>query len=1327
MFLRLRNAIIKWSNDGVLTLRGVSTNLVEATLLDRFYVSTSVFCMYVIVGFIFPLRRRYKDHFLPYILGDNLSVCGRVEQTLGWDTFFNVTSKRVDHHRHPPSQRDSQPLLPDGSFLRRVDLYPELMVLEMNGRWRGVVDQNYTALVSPKGGEEGGHLAFSARSEGHVESLRLFARRGVDVASASRGMRLFSSAGRRARPRLTSYPLLEAGHRGAFQARGWFYTLSMPWDDIPFKLEGDTILYETLDVAGKGKRPLFPIDLFSPGEVDATEWETRWRDVKQSHGDQAEQEEVDESFDSEDASWEDILPDDAIEGRAMSGHRCPDMGSKELRALFLSRWSRRLLSLKPFHPLRGGWQEVIQTVQISLPSTVSLALPHAFLPSAFSPPSVKIKYCQLELAGLKRFEAKFRESVKGILDSEKVELIPMENMFYRGPSVAKSKDGVAKDVDDAREEGSDDICEWGVDNVGDTNPFTGRQRNFFGKKSVLRGEPVPPWVVTVGDRYMEEILPPSQEESDSLLPFKSNQRSKGDFMKPLLENLSRLALAGSRNETGLVPCIGFGETETDADADAESDAESDADAKRSETTETTAEASLRPQGDASRRRASSILIPTLRSSKLESSSRLLESSSRSLESSSRLWTRRKPTDADERSVSLVEPAPENPRWDVEEKPYALASETPEDSFFSAAAVDERPNITVIRPDHWSRMVEAQIDGAVEIRTGLEKFGLEFPTIPVSQPTGRPILWPMSRVDYHSLHRSLLRQASLPGKASGEAMPSMVSHYAPRSRQAINESSLYVSLIEPTYRWKKTHFGGKGWRSWLQRWTRLNFSALPPLLGKGGGERRGVSRSRQVWEPITLLSWMMVYKLLFVMWVERMGSDFYHSYGKEILLYFISLLASLGFDAETLIDDLGLGEAPNYFRIIPKTATRFHDLAGIDTTLPTLGEMVWFLRSAGRGKKIPKGFLLVGPPGTGKTFLVQAIAGEAEVPVVIQSATLLIDPESKESPVERLQNVFQQARRNAPCILFIDEIDTLGASREGVMRNTMGADRLIESVINPSLGAVAPGRGIGFAEAEDDDTAGGDAPTPARGEGEDVAPGEGGWAEQEQHGKSMEADRSTDGDQDPSLENTIRQTHQTTGLVDKQRLSLLMQLLVEMDGLSSLHGLVVVGATNRPGVLDPALLRPGRFERVVQLELPGEGKRIEILRLYSQTIGVSRDVSWRYLAHRTVGFSAADLSAVMNQSSIQAILDGTTHTIETIEAGIETIGRRPIRRGLPLHRHRLRRSRSRNRREGAFSISSCRHDGLIIRPERPSSEQPFLLTRRFPISPFGLSRGSSLSI
>ena len=146
----------------------------------------------------------------------------------------------------------------------------------------------------------------------------------------------------------------------------------------------------------------------------------------------------------------------------------------------------------------------------------------------------------------------------------------------------------------------------------------------------------------------------------------------------------------------------------------------------------------------------------------------------------------------------------------------------------------------------------------------------------------------------------------------------------------------------------------------------------------------------------------------------------------------------------------------------------------------------------------------------------------------------------------------------------------------------------------------------------------------------------------------------------------------------------MQFLVELDGLKSRAGVIVIGATNRPKVLDPALTRPGRFDRVLSLEFPGKTKRIEILKLYSQNIGIiygetkkqisytteqakpkesfsdisntnpvfgDQDFAWEYLANRTFGFSAADLAAAMNLSSIQAILRNTVHTIEKIEQGI----------------------------------------------------------------------------
>ena len=416
---------------------------------------------------------------------------------------------------------------------------------------------------------------------------------------------------------------------------------------------------------------------------------------------------------------------------------------------------------------------------------------------------------------------------------------------------------------------------------------------------------------------------------------------------------------------------------------------------------------------------------------------------------------------------------------------------------------------------------------------------------------------------------------------------------------------------------------------------------------------------QIWEPVTSNSWMMVYKLCFAFWVQEMGRDFYQRYGKEILLYALHLLVALGFNAQGIIEDLGLEDSP--MRVIQNGQKRFSDVAGIDSILPELGEIVWFLRSSGRGGQIPKGILLVGPPGTGKTFVVQAIAGESKVPVIVQSASALTDSGQKQSGSQRLRNLFDKARELSPCVLFMDEIDTLGVSRPDGIGNTMGPDELVESMETSTYredstgfenragqpGAAPPSlfsylHFLPVPRAVKEGSLIGD--TDHRSADEKSLFKEGG-------GNALDSSAL-----DPSIVE-VMESHNEERRSRQERLALLMQFLIEMDGLRSLQGVVVIGATNRPGVLDPAFTRPGRFERVLCLQLPAKQKRIEILKLYSKNLGMEGSISWDYLANRTAGLSAAHLAAAMNQSAIRAIIKHSAHTIETVEHGISVIARR----------------------------------------------------------------------
>jgi len=266
--------------------------------------------------------------------------------------------------------------------------------------------------------------------------------------------------------------------------------------------------------------------------------------------------------------------------------------------------------------------------------------------------------------------------------------------------------------------------------------------------------------------------------------------------------------------------------------------------------------------------------------------------------------------------------------------------------------------------------------------------------------------------------------------------------------------------------------------------------------------------------------------------------------------------------------LDIGKSKSKIQMEPETGVSFEDVAGCDGSKFELSEVVEFLKNPSKfsalGAKIPRGVIMEGPPGTGKTLLARAVAGEAGVPFISASGSEFVEMFVGVGAA-RIRSLFGEAKKNAPCIVFIDEIDAVGRQRAG-----------------------SGGRG-------------------GMGGGND------------------------------------------------EREQTLNQILTEMDGFEGNSGVIVIAATNRADVLDSALLRPGRFDRRVPVDLPDKDGRVSILKVHSRGKPLAEGVDLDIIARRTIGFSGASLANLMNEAAIVSARNGKTEIgYEQIDYAIDRL-------------------------------------------------------------------------
>lgn len=569
----------------------------------------------------------------------------------------------------------------------------------------------------------------------------------------------------------------------------------------------------------------------------------------------------------------------------------------------------------------------------------------------------------------------------------------------------------------------------------------------------------------------------------------------------------------------------------------------------------------------------------------------------------------------------------NKLWSLRDtSPRVLELVSPKDRL--AALMQLTMELTRVTPEVYNEVEYSNIVNTFNYFDQQERFGLHSPFVShlvmprselLPEPTGAPTLLSSSTSDVFTF-----------------AQPRWV-----QAERVIQEKLLHGHYWQG--KWEQTmHFVDK----------------LPGV--KNGKKLLRPPYYKRNYEPITQYWWCYGGQVVFVIWAFRA----YRYALKETWNELVDILFD-NFPLQPLrevMNDLGLYD-PFTYRIILESPDNFSTSAG------SLNKRLFYqtcevilglrnLRNGGRSRRyLPKGILFTGVPGTGKTYLVQMLAGATGLPVVTQTASELFDKktvamlgleDSSLTPADQLAFAFDRARELAPCIFFVDEIDALGVTR-GTLLTSTGELPDPEHDLVGYTRAFYPGVTDSFKPQMSDEERSA-RELLARNTVEDLRQDE---YKPLTHGSYPGSMR---------LRTGLLFWHQDKARVAKiLRVGTLTEFLVQLDGLRYSSGVLVIGATNRLTSIDPALVRPGRLERVIQLHPLSRRQRIDVLRRQCEKVGTAPAINWRYLANRTRGATAANLATAVNHSAVRAVITGSLHTIETLEYGLDTMTRHKLAR------------------------------------------------------------------